>query len=72
MIREFWVEPPNCGQGSKHAVRESTSGIDLRPKQIHDQLRGLEILGAMINYVEANKAIPHEWFDELQGLFGGV
>jgi hypothetical protein len=44
--------------------------IGLKPKTIHDQQRGLEILAAMTRYVEANKTIPEEWVYELDALYG--
>ena len=44
--------------------------LGLKPKEIHDQQRALEILEAMKRYVLADEPIPTDWFNELSFLYG--
>lgn len=47
---------------------EALPPIGVIPKKIHDEKRILEILRAMIRFIEANKPIPQDWVDELRYL----
>jgi hypothetical protein len=40
----------------------------LKPKNIHNQLRRIEIMTAMYHYVYNYKYIPDEWIKEFQDL----
>lgn len=44
--------------------------LGLKPRYIHEKCRGIEIVRAMARYITKDKAIPEEWFDELQYLHG--
>lgn len=43
--------------------------VGLKPKEIHDTIRALEILDAMERYAKASMAAPAEWVLELKELY---
>lgn len=46
--------------------------IGLKPRKIHEQERGLEIVWAMQRYIDAGVEIPGEWLDELRQIHGRI
>lgn len=40
--------------------------IGVVPLKEHNRLRSLELLGAMVRYVEVGKCIPRDWIQELE------
>jgi DNA-directed RNA polymerase subunit RPC12/RpoP len=63
-------EQPSISQSDSSGGLCKKPPIGLKPKNIHDQERALEILAAMTRYVEANKTIPEAWVYELDTLYG--
>lgn len=53
-----------------YVTGEKKPPLGLMPREIHDMNRGLEILDAMKRYIESDKTIPKEWFEELQYSHG--
>jgi hypothetical protein len=43
--------------------------LGLKPKNIHDTVRALDILDAMQRYASANMPVPLEWVLELKELY---
>lgn len=43
--------------------------LELMPRKENDRRRALEIIDAMRRFVEADKYIPEDWFDELEDLY---
>ncbi len=39
--------------------------LGVMPRWLHNEHRSADLLRAMLRYVEAGKAMPVEWFDEL-------
>ena len=58
----------NCNRPMTLVKHIEKPPIGLRPKIVHDQPRAVEILEAMLRYVEADKAVPQAWLDELKFL----
>lgn len=50
------------------AIKFSTEPAPLKTKAEHDKQRRLDILQAMVRYVEADKYIPTEWISEFSYL----
>lgn len=46
--------------------------LGLKPREIHERERGLDILAAMGRFVETGKPIPDDWITELEELFGAA
>ncbi len=47
---------------------EKRPPLGLKPKNIHDQHRAIEILSAIDRYLRDMNPVPREWFDELEQL----
>ncbi len=43
--------------------------LGLKPKNIHDTIRALDIMDAMERYAKAGMAVPLEWVSELKELY---
>lgn len=55
---------------ARRRVSRSRPPIGLKPENLHQQQRALDILEAMERYIHVRKPIPKDWFIELHRLYG--
>ena len=64
---------PPSGDAAKAVEERCEPGpLGLRPRHIHERLRLIEVLNAMIRYAQADKQIPNEWVEEVSDLVDSV
>ena len=51
-------------------MEEEKKPLGIKPRDIHNQERALELSAAVHRYIAANKIVPREWFLELSDLYG--
>lgn len=51
-------------------MKEEKPPIGIKPREIHNQERALELSAAVHRYIAANKMVPREWLLELSDLYG--
>jgi hypothetical protein len=51
-------------------LKEEKPPIGIKPREIHDQERALEVSAAVHRYIAANRRVPREWLLELCDLYG--